>query len=399
MNKSTFFTGQPIFTQLLKFVRKDVIIPIAKQHQADRYSKRFSTYEHLVTMLYSIFNNCNSLREVATGMLASEQRLTHMGIRYHPRRSTISDANNRRHADVFGEIYYTLYNRYASFLSDSRKKSRTSRFYIFDATTISLFQEVLRTSGKNPSGKRKGGIKVHTLIRSDQDVPCMIRYSAAVANDSQFLKEIFLPKGSILVFDRGYCDYTTLNRFANDNITWVTRRRKQLTYKVLQDYKKADDDETIISDEKIQLGFRSGTKVKARLVRYKDLVSGEAYEFISNNFRMKATTIARLYQNRWQIELLFKRMKQNYPLKYFLGDSENAIQIQIWCSLIADLILKIVKKGVAAKWSFSNLAAMVRLHLMTYIDLASFLRSPEKALMQVFVKARKYSYKQLLLIT
>ena len=399
MNKSTFFSGQPIFTQLLKFISKDSVIRIAQQHQADRYSKRFSTYEHLVTLLYSIFNNCNSLREVATGMLASEQRLTHMGVRYHPRRSTISDANNRRKADVFGDIYYNLYNRYASFLSDSRKKSRASRLYIFDATTISLFQEVLRTSGKNPSGKRKGGIKVHTLIRSDQDVPCMIRYSAAVANDSQFLKEIFLPKDSILVFDRGYCDYTTLNRFANDNITWVTRKRKQLTYKVLQGYKKADDDKTIISDEKIQLGFRSGTKVKARLVRYKDLVSGETYEFISNNFRMKATTIARLYQNRWQIELLFKRMKQNYPLKYFLGDSENAIQIQIWCSLIADLILKIVKKGVAAKWSFSNLAAMVRLHLMTYIDLASFLRSPEKALMQVFVKARKYSYKQLLLIT
>jgi len=121
MNKSTFFTGQPICSQLLKFVRKKVIIPIAKQHQADRYSKRFNTYEQLVTMLYSIFNNCNSLREVATGMLASEQPLTHMGVRYHPRRSTISDTNNRRHAYVFGEIYYNLYNRYASFLSDSRK--------------------------------------------------------------------------------------------------------------------------------------------------------------------------------------------------------------------------------------------------------------------------------------
>jgi len=348
MNKSTFFSGQPIFTQLLKFVSRDSVIRIAQQHQADRYSKRFNTYEHLVTMLYSIFNNCNSLREVATGMLASEQRLSHIGIRYHPRRSTISDANNRRHADVFGEIYYTLYNRYASFLSDSRKKSKASRLYIFDATTISLFQEVLRTSGKNPSGKRKGGIKVHTLIRSDQDVPCMIRYSAAAANDSQFLKEVFLPKGSILVFDRGYHDYKTLNRFANDNITWVTRRRKQLTYKVLQVYKKTDD-ETIISDERIELGWRSGTKVTARLVRYKDVASSELYEFISNNFRMKATTIAGLYQKRWQIELLFKCMKQNYPLKYFLGDSENAIQIQIWCSLIADLILKIVKKGAAGK--------------------------------------------------
>jgi hypothetical protein len=377
MNKSTFFTGQPIFSQLLKFVPKEVVIPIAKQHQADRYSNPFSTYEHLVTMLYSIFNNCNSLREVATGMLASEQRLTHMGVRYHPRRSTISDANSRRHADVFGEIYYNLYNRYASFLSDSRKKSIDSKLYIFDTTTISLFQEVLRTSGKNPSGKRKGGIKVHTLIRSDQDVPCMIRYSAAAANDSQFLKKVYLPKGSILVFDRGYCDYKTFNRFANDNITWVTRRRKQLTYKVLKDYKKTKtDDQTIISDEQIQLGFRSGTKVTARLVCYEDATNGEVYEFISNNFRMKATTIARLYQQRWQIELLFKRMKQNYPLKYFLGDSENAIKIQIWCSLIADLILKIIKKGAAAKWSFSNLAAMARLHLMTYIDLGSFLRSP-----------------------
>ena len=107
MNKSTFFTGQPIFTQLLKFVSKDVVMRIAQQHQADRYSKRFNTYEHLVTMLYSIFNNCNSLREVATGMLASEQRLHHMGIRFHPRRSTIFDANNHRQANVFGEIYYS----------------------------------------------------------------------------------------------------------------------------------------------------------------------------------------------------------------------------------------------------------------------------------------------------
>lgn len=399
MNKSTFFSGQPIFTQLLKFVSKDSVVRIAQQHQADRYSKRFSTYEHLVTLLYSIFNNCNSLREVATGMLASEQRLSHIGIRYHPRRSTISDANNRRHADVFGEIYYTLYNRYASFLSDSRKKSRDSKLYIFDATTISLFQEVLRTSGKNPSGKRKGGIKVHTLIRSDQDVPCMIRYSAAAANDSQFLKDVFLPKGSTLVFDRGYCDFTTLNRFANDNITWVTRRRKQLTYKVLQDYKKIDNDGTVISDEQIQLGWRLGTKVTARLVRYKDIASGEQYEFISNNFRMKATTIAGLYQKRWQIELLFKRMKQNYPLKYFLGDSENAIQIQIWCTLIADLLLKIVKKGAAAKWSFSNLAAMVRLHLMTYIDLFGFLKSPEKALLKLYSKQNPQNSNQLLFIT
>lgn len=399
MNKSTFFSGQPIFTQLLKFISKDAVYNIAQQHSADRYSKRFNTYEHLVTLLYSIFNNCNSLREVATGMLASEQRLSHLGIRYHPRRSTISDANNRRQADVFGEIYYSLYSKYASFLSDSRKKSKASNLYIFDSTTISLFQEVLRTSGKNPSGKRKGGIKVHTLIRSDQDVPCMIRYSAAAANDSQFLKEIHLAPGSVILFDRGYYDFSTLNRFANENVTWITRLRKLFTYKVLKKHAITENDKSIISDEQIQLGWRSGIKVIARLVRYKDEVSGEQYEFISNNYRMKASTIASLYKKRWQIEVLFKRMKQNYPLKYFLGDSENAIKIQIWCSLIADFILKIVKKVAAQKWSFSNLASIVRLHLMTYIDLNSFLKSPEKALQKIFSKSKQENHNQLMILT
>ena len=397
MSKSTFFTGQPIFTQLLKFIPKDCVSRIAREHKADYYSKRFNTYEHLVTMLYSIFNNCNSLREVTTGMLAFEQRLHHLGVRYHPRRSTLSDANNRRVAEVFGDIYYSIYQKYAPFLSDSRKSSKASKLYIFDATTISLFQEILRTSGKNPSGKRKGGIKVHTLVRSDQDVPSMIRYSAAAANDSQFLKEVHLPKGSVLVFDRGYYDFATLNRFTTDGITWVSRLRKAFTYNVLRE--NATDDSTIISDEHIKLGWRCGIRVTARLIQYRDAESGEQYQFISNNFRMKAASIAALYKKRWQIEVLFKRMKQNYPLKYFLGDSENAIKIQIWCSLIADLLLKVVKKGAAAKWSFSNLAAMVRLHLMTYIDLTGFLKSPEKALMKMLLKPKSYHYNQLRLIT
>ena len=167
----------------------------------------------------------------------------------------------------------------------------------------------------------------------------------------------------------------------------------------MKQYKITVTDGSVVSDEQVQFGWRSGIKVIARLVIYKDLTSGEQYEFISNNFKMKAENIAGLYQKRWQIELLFKRMKQNYPLKYFLGDSENAIQIQIWCSLIADLILKIIKKGAAAKWSFSNLAAMVRLHLMTYIDLGGFLRSPEKALMKMLAKSKQYNHNQLLLIT
>jgi hypothetical protein len=123
MNKSNFFSGQPIFAQLLKFIPKDSIARIARDSKADHYSKRFNTYEHLVTMLYSIFNNCNSLREITTGMLASEQRLAHLGVRYHPRRSTISDANIRRQAEVFEKIYFSIFKSMLLFYRTAELKA------------------------------------------------------------------------------------------------------------------------------------------------------------------------------------------------------------------------------------------------------------------------------------
>ena len=388
MSKGSFFIGQPIFSQVLKFIPRHIVTKAARKTRADRYCKRFSSYDHLVTILYAILNHCTSLREVSTGMLAWEQRLAHLGLKYHPRRSTVSDANNRRSAEVFEDIYLKLFERYSAFLSDSRPKMRTSRLYIFDSTTITLFQEILKAAGTTPlNGKRKGGIKVHTLIRSDQDVPSMIRFSPGAANDMRFLKDIHLPKGSVVAFDKGYNDYKTFNRFSKEGITWVTRLHQHLVYNVVENrtVAQAQQQKGVISDQEIILGTDckpNKTKVRARLIGFIDQESGKRFEFLTNNFKMFPSTIAGLYKRRWQIELLFKRIKQNYPLKYFLGDSENAIKIQIWCALIADMLLKIIRKGCKAKWSFSNLAAMIRLHLMTYINLFSFLKSPEKSLLK-----------------
>ena len=387
MSKSNFFTGQPIFSQLLKFIPRQDISRIALKVQSDKYCKHFSTYDHLVCMLYGVFNHCTSLREITTGMLAWENRLLHLGVRHHPRRSTISDANNRRSAEVFESIYMKLFERYSHLLSDSRSTSKKSHLYIFDSTTITLFQEVLKAAGSNPAnGKRKGGIKVHTLIRSDQDVPCMIRFSPGAANDMLFLKDIHLPKGSLVVFDKGYNDYNAFNRFTAEGISWVTRLHQHLVYKVLKEnpVSEVQSRKGVIHDQEIRLGVDykpNKPKVNARLITFID-ASGKVFEFLTNNFKLMPATIADIYKRRWQIELLFKRIKQNYPLKYFLGESENAITIQIWCTLIADLLLKIIKKGSKAKCSFSNLAAMVRLHLMTYINLFYFLKNPEKALLK-----------------
>lgn len=129
-------------------------------------------------------------------MLAWEYRINHLGMNSFPRRSTLSDANSRRSEEVFGKIYEFLYTRHRHFLSDSRKK-KSSKLFIADSTTISLFQEIMRNAGRNPAnGKRKGGIKVHTLMQSDEDVPCMLRFTSAASHDSPFLSQIKLPEGS-----------------------------------------------------------------------------------------------------------------------------------------------------------------------------------------------------------
>ena len=395
MSKGTFFTGQPIFNQILNFIPRTLIQSVARETKADYRYKSFKTYEHLVTMLYSIFNHCNSLREVTTGLLAWDHRIHHLGIDAHPRRSTLADANKNRSHEVFEKIYLKLLDRYKSFLPDSRQRSRKNNLYIFDATTITLFQEILKTVGHSKAdGRRKGGIKVHTLLHAASDVPTMVRYSAAAATDMQFLKLVKLPAGSVVVFDKGYRHYASYNLLTRQQITWVTRHRDSSNYKILKinpvnDFQKQKG---ITSDHTILLG-RPGQynveTVPARMVGYRDPVTKKFFRFITDDYNLAPLTIANYYEQRWQIETFFKRIKQNYPLQYFLGDSENAIKIQIWCALIADLLLKVIKKGTRSTMSFSNINSLVRIHLMTYMDLKSFLRSPEKSLLHKIKQQKK----------
>ena len=405
MSKSTFFTGQPVFNQILKLIPKHIVKSISAELKSDYYCKRFSTYDHLVTMLYAIFNHCTSLREVTTGLLAWEQRIYHLGMQHYPRRSTISDANNRRSESVFEHIYLKLFDHYKNLLSDSHSSTSQKKLYIFDSTTITLFQEVLKGSGlSKKDGRRKGGIKVHTLIRNDHDVPSMICYSSAAANDTLFLKCLQLPEGSVIVFDRGYLDHTTFNRFTDQKITWITRLRSRSAFTVQGSFivSSAHQHFGIISDQSIVMGDHRHprtAKVPARLIVFKEPQTGKVFEFLTNNMQLSPTDITSYYKNRWQIELLFKRLKQNYPLNYFLGDSENAIKIQIWCVLIADLLLKVIKKASKCKWSFSNLVSMVRLHLMTYTDLTAFLHSAEKTLLIKFKQKTTFPYLQILFPT
>ena len=388
MGKSTYFTGQPIFNQLLSLIPRRVIQASVSDHLSDRYYKRYKSYDHLVTMLYTCFQQCKSIREVITGMMASHHRLKHLGLHAPPRRSTLSEANNRRTDLFFSSVYSGLIKHYALFLPDSRAESRMeNRLYLMDSTTIRLFSDIMQGAGTHPvNGKKKGGAKVHLLVKASDDLPVFATLTHAKKNDKEIFRHLQLPQGAIVVFDKGYNSYEQFSQWHNQGVTWVTRMSDVASQELIKqnDVTQKERQAGVIADDVVILGRLSNAKktkrIKVRRITFYDTLTGKTFYFITNHRTFKASTIAAIYKRRWQIELLFKRFKQNYPLRYFLGESENAIRIQIWAALITDLLLSLVKKKVVKSWSFANIAAMVRLHLMNYINIYSFLENPEKAL-------------------
>jgi len=380
MNKSKNFSGQPIIKQILGFIDRKIVYRTAEKHKSDRYTKKFTTYEHLVTMIFTVISGCSSLREITSIMLACEGRINHLGLKYFPKRSTLSDANKRRSSEVFADIYYQLYKDYKGFLSDSRVKEPVVKdLMIVDSSTISLFSDILKGVGRNPlSGKKKGGIKMHTMINAMEDVPSLVKFSSAATHDHTFLKELELKKGSFVVFDKGYVDYGQYEQWSLDDIYFVTRQKENAVYTSIGEFDILDEtDDAVLKDETIKLTKKDGSEFKLRRIAYWHDPHNKVYEFITNNFELPPDKIAEIYKNRWQIEMMFKRLKQNFPLKYFLGDNQNAIEIQIWVSLIIQLIMLVIQRKAERKWAYSNMVSVIRYHLMTYIDLFKFLKNPD----------------------
>lgn len=386
MGKSSFFTGQPVFSQLLDLIPRSIVDRLSRVHGGNRYCKRFMSYDHLVCMLYAVYTRTSSLRELTTGMLASSSRLNHLGLKFPPRRSTLADANHRRPAEMFGDLFHELYNYY--FSPDSRL-TKEDRLFIIDSTTIALFTDIMKAAGcKKANGKSKGGAKAHVLLDAENDVPAYVLITESKDNDQIFLKVAQVPAGTTVVMDRAYQNYQQFNEWTERGIKWVNRQRTcaRVEIKQITPVKEISRQKGILSDEIITMGTpgRSASPiVYARRVRYLDTEKDRKFYFVTNDLDSEPEVIADIYRRRWQIEMLFKRIKQNYPLKNFLGDSPNAIKIQIWAALLCDLLIRIIQKQVnkikKKPWAYGSIASMIKHHMMNYIDLKNFLLDPEKA--------------------
>lgn len=384
MSKSNFFSTKSVFGQLISLIDDNIITNAVKKHESDRYTKHFKTKDHLISMLFCAFAKCNSLREVSGAMLGLSGKTANFELNHIPKRSTLSDANKNRTVEVFASIYNELLKTYGEVLSDSRIKTVINKqVKIIDSSTISLFKAILQSVGrKSKTGKSKGGIKIHTVINADEIVPNLVWFSAAARNDHQYLEKLKCDDNTIYVFDKGYNDYTAFAHFTENKTGFVTRIKENANYNTLENNEIGDEIHSgVLEDTVIELTVKKDkvtTQLKLRKVKFYDRTNKRVFEFLTNLMEMRPDMIAALYKVRWQIELLFKQLKQNFPLKYFLGDNENAIKIQIYCVLIVNLLLAVIKKRLKRSWAFSNLVSFCKIHLFNFIQLIKFLENPER---------------------
>ena len=380
MNKSTTYVGQHILSQILSLCPKNELAHIFIKTKSDYKSKRLKSWEHFVTMMFSVLAGCTSLRETCMGLEAYEGKLNHINIKKVPPRSTLSDANNRRQAAVFQEIFNYLNSKYKGAISDSTLPNEVlSKLFLVDSTVFSLFKAILKTSGRHSAnGKKKGGIKKNTMLDGATLMPILIQFNAAADNDQQFLQFIKLPAGSYLTFDKGYNNYQQYAAFTAAGVFFITRQKDNAVYTSVSEKiltKKMPD--AILKEEIIEQNYKDingKTQVlQLRRIAWWDSKGKRTYEFISNNFELEAQVIADIYKYRWRIELFFKKLKGNFPLHYFLGDNQNAIEIQIWCALIALLLLSHIHYQNKSKMAFSNMVSILRMHLPSYISIKELL--------------------------
>jgi hypothetical protein len=388
MSEDKKFVGQPVLSQILAVIPSSLIHKANKKHQANRYYKRLPLRVHLVSLLYGVFSYCNGLRELCEGMLACEGKLSHLGLDKAPARSTLSDANNNRSYQVFETIYEGLLQQYHSFISDSRLKGLSIRnLKIIDSSTIQLFSEILRGVGRNrlDGARKKGGIKVHAMMDAFSGVTEFVRMTEAKEHDRKFLYHLKLSANSWLVFDKAYTVYYQFAKWTEQKVWFVTRMKDNADFhvtKVLTDKTKKKKATGVLKEQYITVAVKQNGvitgRLKLRRITFKT-EEDKIYVFVTNNFSLPASQVATIYKNRWMIELLFKQIKQNFPLRYFWGESSNAIKMQVYCVLIAQLLMVIVRKKAATKKSFANMITVIRLHLMSYVSLLEFIKDTYKA--------------------
>ena len=347
-----------IFSELLKLYPRYQFEKAVEQYQGDRYMKTFSTWQQFITMLYSQIKQKDSLRDIVAGLTTQFAKWYHIGLQ-SVKRSTLSDANNKRDYSIFEDLFYHLLSRCRDLTPKHRFRFKNP-LYTIDATTIDL---CLTAFPWAKFRKTKGAIKMHCLYEHGGALPSFLVVTDGKSSDVRVVKENSFPllPDSIVSIDKAYIDYNYLNSLNNNKVWFVTRAKSNIDYTVVGQHPVTA--KGVVSDSIIKL---TGVKTREfyakeiRLIEFYDSETKTPLVFLTNNFNLSAATIAQIYKSRWQIELFFKWIKQNLKIKSFLGTSKNAVMTQIWIAMSYYLLLTYIKYQTKYTHSLLNLSRVIR---------------------------------------
>jgi hypothetical protein len=371
-------TNITLFSQIISKLDRSKFNKLVVEKQSDKHQKGFNSWSHLVSMLFCQFAKSQSVRDISNGLRSATGNLNHLGVQRAPSKSTISYQNKKRDYTLFKDYYFKLLDSLGQQARFKQVKFKIkSKIFLLDSTTISLCLSLFDWAKYKTA---KGAVKMHTLLDYDGHLPAYVNITNGKTADNKGAYQIPLLKGSVIVADRFYNDFSLLNVWDSKEVYFVIRHKENLQFTTLKENELSENRHShILKDEIIELKNEASLKKypnKLRRVVVWDDLSKQTIELITNHTKWSPNTISELYKSRWQIEIFFREIKQLLHIKSFIGTSENAVMIQIWTALITILVLKALKAMALYNWHLSNLVAFIRLNIFVKINLQLWLDKP-----------------------
>jgi hypothetical protein len=335
---------QTLFSQLMDFIPSYEFRKCVKRYQGNYKIKSFSCWDQFLCMAFAQLTFRESLRDIQACLRAYQKKLYHMGLRGKVSRNTLAHANRVRDWRIYADFAHVLIRRARSLYIDEPFGVQLEQAaYVLDSTTIDLCLSLFPWAKFR---KRKGAIKLHTLLDLHGNIPTLAIVTHGKVHDVTIIDTIPLEAGTIYIMDRGYMDFSRLYTIHQSSAFFVTRAKRNLQFKRL--YSHIIDKTTGLQCDQV-IGFKGYYAKKdyperLRRIRYLDTEKNKRLVFLTNNFVLPALTITELYRCRWQVELFFKWIKQHLRIKSFYGTSKNAVKTQIWIAISIYVLVAIAKK-------------------------------------------------------
>lgn len=355
--------GQTVFSQIMDYLPKHSLRKCINKYDGNYKVRSFSCYDQFIVMSFAQLTYRESLRDIESCLRVMQNKLYHMGINGRVSRSTLAEANGKRDWRIYSDFAHILINIAKELYKDENLFDELNEtIYALDSTTIDLCLSLFPWAKFR---KTKGAVKLHTLLDLQNNIPSFIHITDGSVHDVNILDILVTEIGAYYVIDKGYVDYNRLYSLNLNNAYFVTRAKSNMKFRRVYSH-KIDKSTGLICDQTIILTNYYSAKDypdKLRRIKYFNSEKNKKFVFLANNFTLPAITIAKLYKQRWQIELFFRWIKQHLRIKSFYGNSSNAVKTQIWIAISTFVLLAIVKKRLKIEHSLYTFLRVISISI------------------------------------